>query len=319
MATVEQWIQDFAVTDDDIEYLNTLLLERETPMNTRTLASLLVERHLNAEAEKLAERFANALPYDPANEYEIGQRVVFSQFDYAIAEITSIREGESAEYGAFMVIAVLFDNDSLNTGDTPREFAAALAQPHALNAGENGGNGLPASEVFNVEDIIASNEFDDVLFAVDEAMQIDDSLLNVAGAWFPEGLMAEANEGHMHLAEAILDMFGGGPLPTQEILENIGGIGENIPMELQIFSMNYAMNIDRRFDEVGPTGEVLWFLQRMEPEHVQNTPEMLAYMPITYNHDALPENALTLERELADERSPIPAAPRDIESARVNI
>ncbi|MEO1442196.1 MAG: hypothetical protein AAFV33_17485, partial [Chloroflexota bacterium] len=319
MATVEQWIQDFSVTDDDIEYLNTLLLERETPMDTRTLARILVKRQIAAEAEKLAQRFADAHLYDPASEYDVGQRVVFSEYDYAIAEVLDIRDGESAEYGAFKVIAVQFDNDSLNTGDAPREFAAALQQPHALNAAENGSNGMPAGEVVDVDEVVASNEFDDVLYAVDEAMQIDDSLLNVAGAWFPEGLMADANEGHMHLAEAILDMFAGGPLPTQEILENIGGIGENIPVELQVFSMNYAMNADRRFDEVGPAGEVLWFLHRMEPEHVQNTPEMLQYLPITYNRDTLPDNALVLERELADEHTPLPPASKDIESARVNI
>ena len=44
---------------------------------------------------------------------------------------------------------------------------------------------------------------------------------------------------------------------------------------LQIFSLNYALFNDERFDEVGPAGEVLWFLNRLEPAEVISTPAVV--------------------------------------------
>ncbi|MEO0565451.1 MAG: hypothetical protein AAF125_25310, partial [Chloroflexota bacterium] len=98
----------------------------------------------------------------------------------------------------------------------------------------------------------------------------------------------------------------------------IGGIGEE-PMPLQVFSMNYALNEDDRFDEVGPAGEVLWFLRRMQPDQVRTIPEMLQYTPITYDRDTLSPESIELERELGDEHSPLPFAAARIKEAVVTV
>jgi hypothetical protein len=310
------WLNDFTITDEDIEHLNSLLLEHEIPMDVTTLARAIIEERVRKERERLKDRFKDAVLYDPAHTFEVGQRVVFSTFDFAMGEVVATRQGDNGEYGEFGVVGVTFDDPGLNTGESPREFAMNFPVEHALNAGN--GQNIPylPTEDLNIEDIFESDAFDDILDMVDERLQEDDSLIRVAGQWFSKELMLDANEGHMHLAEAILDMFGGGPLSTEEVLENIGGLGEE-PLALQVFSMNYAMNNDNRFDEVGPTGEVLWYLRRMEPEQVQQTPPMLRYEPIPYDHDALSAEAQRLEEELGDEHSPLPFAPARIQEARV--
>lgn len=316
MLTIDTWIRDFIVTDEDIDYLNTLLLEREIPLNSRTLASAVVRERIRLENQKLQSRFKDARLYNPADSFEVGQRVVFSKFDYALGTVTSTREGENNEYpDPFTVIAVEFDDKLLNTGKTPREFAANLTAEHPLNTAESD---MPTQNNLTPDDIIQHEDFDLLIDKIDETLQMDNSLIQVAGQWFAKELIIETNEGHMHLAEAILDMMGGGPLTTPEILENIGGIG-NEKQDLQIFSMNYAMNKDSRFDEVGPAGEVLWYLKRMEPQQVQETPAMLRYTPIDYDRSSLDKESIALEHELADEHSPIPVASSKIEEARVTL
>ncbi len=86
-------------------------------------------------------------------------------------------------------------------------------------------------------------------------------LVRIAGTWFVRDLMLDVDIGHLHLAEAALDMNSGGPMTPGEILQQIGGLGDS-PEPLQIFSLNFAINRDERFDEVGPAGQILWHFKR---------------------------------------------------------
>jgi hypothetical protein len=67
--------------------------------------------------------------------------------------------------------------------------------------------------------------------------------------------------------------------------------------------MNLALQEDPRFDEVGPTGEVLWFLQRLEPGEIHNPPVYLRYTPVSYEASHLTPEMVALEKELDDELS----------------
>jgi hypothetical protein len=317
LTSKHSWTHDFKITNDDIDYINALLLEREIPMDTRSLARAIVNNNVRRESEKLRQRFKDAVRYDPAQTYEVGQRVVFPAFDHAIAEVLEKRPGDNSEYGEFEVIAVAFEDDSLNTADTTREFAAAYNPAHTLNSPDDD-NGAASTSDLSAEDVLLSDFFDDLMDMVDERLMQDNSLIRVAGYWFSKELMIQTNDGHMHLAEAVLDVVGGGPLSTEDILEQIGGIGEE-PLPLQVFSMNYTLNADERFDEVGPAGEVLWFLRRMQPEQVRIIPDMLRYTPIPYDRDTLSPQALELERELGDEHSPLPYAAARIKEAVVTV
>jgi hypothetical protein len=110
--------------------------------------------------------------------------------------------------------------------------------------------------------------------------------------------------GHLNLVEAILDMSGGGPSPTPPLLEQVG-LANDPNSKLVEFSLNHALQEDARFDEVGPAGEVLWYLHRLEPEGVLQTPVNLRYQPMEYDRSLLTNEMLDLERKLDDELSPI--------------
>ena len=50
--------------------------------------------------------------------------------------------------------------------------------------------------------------------------------------------------------------------------------------KLAEFSLNRALQDDARFDEVGPAGQVLWSLRRLEPDGVREVPQFLRYTNI---------------------------------------
>jgi hypothetical protein len=103
----------------------------------------------------------------------------------------------------------------------------------------------------------------------------------IAGRWFPRALLVDINIGHLNLAEAVLDMAGGGPLPTSALLEQLD-LPTDVNPKLLEFSVDYALQEDLRFDEVGSSGEVLWFLQRLEPDEVKEPPIVLR-LPTEWN------------------------------------
>jgi len=297
MVSSRQWARDFSVEPEDVDYLLNILLEKETPLSSRELAALLVERKLAAEAQAFHQQYADAVVYDPSRRYEVGERIIFPSHGHAIATVSAIRAGDNPEYGDFSVISVDFPD-----APAPREFAAELRQPHALNA-DNDLNTvvLPGSHDFTAADVMKESG-DALEFQVELALEQTDGLVVLARQWFPLDLMIGVDLGALNLAEAALEMNEGGPLHTAEILEVIGSIG-NAPQSLQEFSLNYALNQDSRFDEVGPAGEVLWYLTSHEPKGVHEKPPMLRYEPLEYQRSALTPGMVALEREIDDELS----------------
>ncbi|MCA0452660.1 MAG: hypothetical protein LCI00_01630 [Chloroflexi bacterium] len=300
MMPSHHWARNFAVDKDDIEYLTNLLLERETPLDTETLARELVESRISDEVATLRQRYQDARIYDPARAYEVGQKLIFTEFDYETGVVVGIRPGNNPDYGSFNVIAVKFDDDDLNADDENREFATELTLEHDLNNAE-AEDGVGSANDLNADEIISSSG-KEITKKLEDKLRASQDLIYMARKWFPRDLLMEVNVGHLNLAEAVLDISGGGPMTTEAILNEIGGLGK-APMALQVFSMNYGLNQDDRFDEVGPTGEVLWHLTRLEPEEVQHTPNMLRYSPIEYDRNLLSKELMTIEAELDDEFS----------------
>ncbi|MEO1288764.1 MAG: hypothetical protein AAFV93_13430, partial [Chloroflexota bacterium] len=293
-----RWARDFEITQDDIDYLMNLLLEQETPMTTRQMAKVIVEQQLEQEQAEIDAQYNNTRAYSPAETYAEGDRIVFTAMELATATVAEVRTGNNPDYGDFDVIAVNFDDEQHNLPDRHREFASALQQEHDLSHGEDENplatqTDIEADEILNVED-------NHVMRVVHEALRKNESLKRVAGYWFPEELVMETDIGVLHLSEAVLDINGGGPMRTEDIISEIGGIGD-APIKLQVFSLNLALNDDDRFDEVGPAGEVLWYLRRMEPDAVRDVPDLLAYTPIEYDDELLSDEMFDLETELDDE------------------
>ncbi len=136
------------------------------------------------------------------------------------------------------------------------------------------------------------------------ALRAGDELVSIAGAWFPRALLVDVNIGHLNLAEAILDMAEGEPLETPALMNDIDFPQGDNP-HLTEFSLNYALQEDPRFDEVGSTGKVLWCLERLEPENVRQVPDMLQYTPVELDRSTLSDDMLNLEARLDDELSKI--------------
>ncbi|HEX2906276.1 MAG TPA: hypothetical protein VHO69_05405 [Phototrophicaceae bacterium] len=294
------WARNLNVSDQDVEYLTGLLLEKETPLSTEDLARALIEERLRQEASMLQERYKDVLPYNPAHTYPIGQRLVFSAFNFETGTVINTRTGNNQEYGEFTVIAVEFDDNTLNNTTVPREFATGLTTAHKLSQLEGNGAHFTTHLSNLTADEILDAAHDDIIAKVDEALSASSDLIYLAQKWFPYNLLLDVNIGHRNLAEAVLDMNGGGPLMAEEIVQEIGGLGD-APQALQTYSLNYSLNDDDRFDEVGPTGEILWYLTRLEPPEVRQTPATLRYTPIDYDRTQLTPDMLALEAEIGDE------------------
>ncbi|MBL8132117.1 MAG: hypothetical protein JNL42_09695 [Anaerolineae bacterium] len=304
----QQWAQSFAVSPDDVEYIQGLLLEREVPLSLEEIARFLIERRLEEQQTALQEQYRGVASYRPADSYDIGQRLVFPRQDLAIASVVSVREGGNPDLGEFRVIQVEFEDHSL------REYASALGSQHKLN--DDSGSLSPVQAGGVSADALLDAHRDSLYQAINEALAQSQDLVRLSGRWFSRALMLDVHEGHLNLAEAVLDM-NGAPLTTLQILEQIGGLDGGTPV-LQEFCLNDALNADSRFDEVGPLDTVLWHLRRLEPAEVQQTPIWLRYTPAAYDMDSLTPEQHALEREIDDEWSDLPLD-SDQESDRVRL
>jgi hypothetical protein len=294
-SSTDQYWADFEVSDDDIDIIYNLLLEREGPLTTEEMALAVIDFRL--ERQKLEEQMNedNSRPlYVPEASYENGQEIVFPAFENRIAKVMEVRKGQNPDYPAFDVITVRFKDN----GDQ-KEFAARL-KDHALNQPPEP---PPHEQQIDSAEEIYSHYQKTIFERLSQRLKQTEEIVQIAGRWFPKALLADVNEGHLNLAEAVLDVSEGGPLPTQTLMEPLELPGNVDPL-LGEFSMDYALQEDERFDEVGPAGEVLWFLKRLEPSSVLSTPERLVYDPLPCDRSNLNEDLLHLEGSLDDELIP---------------
>lgn len=298
----DYWGAAFVIEDADLEHLYNLLLEEETPLTTDEMAQVIIRRRHEREQEALKRREQGAAPYLPKESFAVGQKVAFNLPRAAIGTVVNVRPGRNPEYGAFDVIAVDFADER-----PPREFAARLAH-HPLNEqrlyqGE--------AELSSPDDIFREYG-ESIKNKLEARLKSSPDIVRLAGRWFPRALLASVNIGHLNLAEAVLDMAGGGPLPTEALLKEVG-LPSNINPRLQAFSLHYALQEDNRFDEVGPTGEVMWFLRRLEPPEVTFPPRRLENAAPDIPPLPLTPTLSALVAEIDDELSPAPeeVAPAD--------
>jgi hypothetical protein len=295
VALGNRWLENWTISDDDIEYLNGILLEKEVPLSIDELALALIERRIKKQEAALRAVVKDVRIYAPAHSYEIGQRLMFTALDNRIGTVVGVRAGDNPAYGDFSVLKVQFED-----GGAPREFAAQLRLDHPLNHVDSA---VPIAQLPSAAQIFEAKKTQ-ICERLAEKLAQSNDFVSVAGRWFPRSLMLEVNEGHLNLAEAVLDIGGGEPMPTSAILEQIGGLGKADPA-LQAFCLDDALNRDPRFDEVGPVDTILWYLRRLEPPEVQSTPPMLDYQPVTFDRTLLSPELMALEAEIADEWSDI--------------
>lgn len=294
------WEEAFVIDEADLEHISNLFLEDETPLSTEELALAIVKRRTRQEELALERLLSRGTLYQPKQAFEVGQEIVFPVLGFTVGRVVARRPGNNPEYGSFEVVTVDFEG-----GRRQREFAASLNIAHRLNAegAEGSAEGgaaqeglLPAEELYDRYGHSVGEKLEARLAALPDFVRL-------AGKWFLRSLLADVNPGHLNIAEAILDMNGGGPLPSEALLRDLD-LPAEINHNLQVFSLNYALQRDERFDEVGPTGEVLWFLRRLEPAEVIDAPRQLVPNLEAYDAGHLTADELALVRELDDEWEP---------------
>ena len=278
------------ISQQDIEYLYSYLLEKETPLPSDKLSEALIKQRIKLEKEKLQERQReNGEIYLPKIEYEVGQKIQFPAINWVSGVVSDVRKGNNPELAEFSVITV-----DLETG-RQRQFATNL-EDHQLNQVTTTTEDTSEQDTQEIIDKFESEITD----KLEEKLDENKDLVRIGANWFPKSLLIEFNVGHLNLAEAVLDMHSGGPLAVDRLLKEID-VETDDPQELVRFSLNYALKEDPRFDEVGPSGVVQWFLNRLEPEYVREKPIQLIPSPAEYDRSVMTDEMLKAEQQIDDE------------------
>jgi hypothetical protein len=285
-----QYWDNFKLQNEDVEFLYNLMLDRENPLSEDQLISELIAFRIESEIKKIiARQEASERIYLPKEKYEVGERIVFPHDGWCYGEIDSVREGFNPDLSTFKVISV-----KMKTGIS-KEFASELAE-HKLNQSEKS---FEENSPYLDHQFVCDHFLEPITKATLASLGTTQGFVCVGKRWFPQSLLVDINIGHLNLAEAVLEMADGGPLSGNEILDSIEFHRSDNPQLLE-FSLNHALYCDERFDEVGPAGEVQWFLKRLEPKEVLETPVTLIYEPFK-QQQGIAKDVDLIDTQLYDE------------------
>jgi hypothetical protein len=307
LTTPEYW-STLQLTPQDVEFLLNYLFEHETPLTAHELVPVFLEGHVREQRLALQrQRDAGGKAYQPKENYQVGDDVLFPALDWKHGKVSAVRAGVNPEIGSFDVLTVDMD------GGAERLFASNLAS-HTLND-----QPVTVQETqFNLDEL--QEKYGALIERkIEAAFHADEGIVRIAGRWFPRALLIDVNVGHLNLAEAVLDMAGGEPMPTAALLKDVA-LPEGDNPKLAEFSLNLALQEDERFDEVGPAGQVLWCLRRLEPQEVREVPLYLQYSPMDYDPEALTDQLLNLVAQLDDELSEVDGEPKkDLKEVTISL
>jgi hypothetical protein len=293
--TAEYWQEQFEVSGKDAAQLYGLVLDGGIPVSTETLARFLIERHCRHEEELIQAELTKGEVYQPRDTYQVGQKIIFPHFDYVLGVVEGSRPGHSPEYGGFTVIQVQLEGES-----EPREFASELEGDHKLNRDEGLGDLLGASHLLSPAAL-----FERFGPAIEETLvpflESHDDFFRFGDEWFLRDLLAEINVGHLHIAEALIEVRAR-PLSTAELVPELD-LPVEVPEAIRLLSLNQALEADPRFDNVGDHGRDIWYLRRLTPKAVLEPPARLVIDMEPYERRQIAQELLLIEREIDDEGS----------------
>ncbi len=306
--SIEFWLNEYKISDEDHELIYDLLAESDIPKATSELAVAIIRRHVQQEEHFLRNELSKALIYDPAKTYAVGDVLYFPALDFRKGEVIAIREGNNPEHGDFEVMTV-----AMATGRKQLMFAMSLKTEHVLNRASDE-HLLEDESLLSPEEILA--EAGDELLAKLEAHLASnpDFFVRAGDAWLTTDQIVPVNIGHLNLAEALVEMTGA-PVATGALLDQVG-LQADMSEAIRIFSLDTALLSDDRFIKVGLGSETAWYLRRLMPRAAVETPEVLRYQPVDYDRSMLNAELLQVEHELRDEWSETPEADADAESPK---
>lgn len=287
----ENW-QDITITQTDIQNLSNTLFEREEPMDIDALAKVFVATRIKLHEAAIAAKIKSlGKVYLPKESYSVDENLVFPALNWQSGKVASVRPGLNPSLGSFEVLTVHMEDGS------KKQFAAKLPSHNLNDASET----QPGSSAESVDDILKTNGRE-IKASILGALKNQMELVRIGAAWFPKSLLVDIHKGHLNLVEALLDSQAGGPLGTAELIKEMELKSTDNPKLIE-FSLNYALQEDSRFDEVGTSGQYSWFLRKLEPKYVLEKPITLQNNAPCQIFSDLPEETRKLFTELNDELS----------------
>ncbi|MFZ3070335.1 MAG: hypothetical protein WA110_04340 [Anaerolineaceae bacterium] len=287
----DRW-QDIRITPDDLQSLSSHLFETEVPLTIDGLAQVLIKtrlEHVLADMKAKQENLGKV--YFPKDKYLPGDQIAFPQFSWAAGQVLSSKAGVNPEVGNFSVITVQFEDGSQH------QFASEV-EDHPLNRANYQAN-LNETEY---TDSVMRAYGPEIRSKLRSALDKQTDLVRIGSTWFPKSLLIDIGQGHLNLAEALLDAQEGGPMGTLDLLSQLElNIDNPENQKLMEFSLNYALQEDPRFEEVGTTGVISWFLKRLEPMSVLEIPLYLRLSPAAEIPSDIPEATEKMIAGLNDE------------------
>lgn len=290
LGLIEHYWKEFQIQEEDLEFVYNYLLETEIPLTTEELVTLLVKERIRREKDNIKKiQEGSGAVYYPREVFNVGQIVQFPQLNWEKGKVLAIRPGYNPDLPPFQVMEVELENGEV------KNFAMGLGT-HALNQIT-----MQLDEDPSLDEKTVFYQYGAILQKrIEEQLISNPDLVRIAGRWFPKALLVDIHVGHLNLAEAILEMEGGGPLSTRELMDQLD-LPQDVNTKLLEFSLNFALQEDERFDEVGPAGKILWFLKRMEPQDVQTPPVYLQYVPQQYDQERVNSLLGQFEGSIVDE------------------
>ncbi len=284
--------RNLTVQPEDIQALTSHLFETEDPLSIDELSEVLVKHRIELAKKALqSQEVELGKIYYPKDALAIGETISFPMADWIQGQIVGSRPGVNPELPEFSVITVTFDDGS------KKEYASNL-QNHYLNSVDYA---LDSEDETTITDIL-KEQGSSIKSKLRSALDNQSELVRIGYTWFPKSLLIDIGQGPLNLAEAILDANEGGPLETGMLINQLDlDLTEN-PQLLE-FSLNYALQEDPRFEEVGSTGTISWFLKRLEPKQVLEVPLYLKVEPIIDSWQDLEETTARMIVNLNDEKT----------------
>ena len=300
--TAEYWLKEFAIHKEDLEYLYEWLVEESEPRTVDELSLKVIKSRCDREEDALLKKGDRGVIYQPQDEYEVGQRVVFPAFEYAAAEVLAVREGNNPRYGPFHVIQVKLENEG-----TPREFAAGLVVDHVLKGS--------AALLEDSEDLLPPGQLHElyghnVIERLHGALLQSEDFVHFGGRWYLRGLIPEVTPFHLNIAEAMIDERAE-PLTISQLLEEVGLAPES-RAAVRAYALNHALSQDSRFAEISVAGEPAWYLSDSIPAGVRQKPTRLVPMFRAEAGEWLNRELHDFVAELGDEADEVKEMPEAI-------
>ncbi len=117
--TAEYWVNSFSVVESDIEQINNHFLEVGKPQTAQQLVEVIFGYRVQEETDRISKLMEGRTIYQPKNNHEIGDKLLFPALQFAFGIVKSQREGYDPRFGKYDVITVKIKNKN-------REFASNL-------------------------------------------------------------------------------------------------------------------------------------------------------------------------------------------------